>query len=347
MACGMVLVIVSRHIDLSVGSQIGFIGVFGALAADRHRCRSTAPNDLVARLPRHAGRRRADRPRCRACSSPMPASPPSSSRWAACCSSATPPTRSTTADDRAARRDVPAPRRRPATARSARSGAGSSALVAIAAIVLVGAARPRRRRRRIGVDARRSLATRPAGRRLERCCVIGFVAVMNAYKQPRDRHRHGHSDPGADPDRASRSSCRVVARKHRFGRHVFAMGGSPESAELAGIDTRRLTVAVFVADGPPVRPRLDRHHRAPERRRERHRHDDRAQRHRRRGDRRHLARRRHRHDLWRHRRRADHAEPRERHDPDGRADAAAEDGAGGRADPRGVDRHGLSPEARA
>ena len=31
MACGMVLVIVSRHIDLSVGSQIGFIGVFGAL----------------------------------------------------------------------------------------------------------------------------------------------------------------------------------------------------------------------------------------------------------------------------------------------------------------------------
>ena len=27
----MVLVIVSRHIDLSVGSQIGFIGVFGAL----------------------------------------------------------------------------------------------------------------------------------------------------------------------------------------------------------------------------------------------------------------------------------------------------------------------------
>src|SRR6476469_9911294 len=31
MSCGMVLVIVSRHIDLSVGSQIGFIGVLGAL----------------------------------------------------------------------------------------------------------------------------------------------------------------------------------------------------------------------------------------------------------------------------------------------------------------------------
>src|SRR3954451_13793818 len=31
MATGMVLVIVARHIDLSVGSQIGFIGVLGAL----------------------------------------------------------------------------------------------------------------------------------------------------------------------------------------------------------------------------------------------------------------------------------------------------------------------------
>ena len=31
MTCGMVLVIVARHIDLSVGSQLGFIGVFGAL----------------------------------------------------------------------------------------------------------------------------------------------------------------------------------------------------------------------------------------------------------------------------------------------------------------------------
>src|SRR3954454_15943274 len=31
MATGMVLIIVARHIDLSVGSQIGAIGVFGAM----------------------------------------------------------------------------------------------------------------------------------------------------------------------------------------------------------------------------------------------------------------------------------------------------------------------------
>ena len=41
----------------------------------------------------------------------------------------------------------------------------------------------------------------------------------------------------------------AIARKHRFGRHVFAMGGNTESAELAGIDTRRLTVLVFVMMG--------------------------------------------------------------------------------------------------
>jgi D-xylose transport system permease protein len=41
----------------------------------------------------------------------------------------------------------------------------------------------------------------------------------------------------------------VLADKHRFGRHVFAMGGSPESAELAGIDTRRQTVLVFMLMG--------------------------------------------------------------------------------------------------
>ena len=41
----------------------------------------------------------------------------------------------------------------------------------------------------------------------------------------------------------------------------------------------------------------------------------------------------------------DHAEPRERHDPDGRPLARAEDGAGGRPDPRGLARHGLAPAA--
>ena len=41
----------------------------------------------------------------------------------------------------------------------------------------------------------------------------------------------------------------VLASKHNFGRHIFAMGGGPESAQLAGIDTSRLTVGVFVLMG--------------------------------------------------------------------------------------------------
>ncbi len=91
MACGMVLVIVSRHIDLSVGSQIGAIGVMGAMLQT-----AVLPIDgpatwwltslamlaagvliglLQGSLVAYAG------------------IPSSSSRWAACCSSATRRTR--------------------------------------------------------------------------------------------------------------------------------------------------------------------------------------------------------------------------------------------------------------
>ena len=78
--------------------------------------------------------------------------------------------------------------------------------------------------------------------------VIGFVMVMNAYERPRTGIAMGIPIPvliliGVVVVMS------VIARKHRFGRHVFAMGGSPESAELAGIDTRRLTVLVFALMG--------------------------------------------------------------------------------------------------
>jgi D-xylose transport system permease protein len=41
----------------------------------------------------------------------------------------------------------------------------------------------------------------------------------------------------------------ILARRHRFGRHVYAVGGNPESAELAGIDIRRVTVKIFAVMG--------------------------------------------------------------------------------------------------
>lgn len=41
----------------------------------------------------------------------------------------------------------------------------------------------------------------------------------------------------------------VVARKTTFGRYIFAMGGNPDAAELSGIDTRALTVKIFALMG--------------------------------------------------------------------------------------------------
>jgi D-xylose transport system permease protein len=40
-----------------------------------------------------------------------------------------------------------------------------------------------------------------------------------------------------------------VANRTRFGRYVFAMGGNPEAAELAGIKTRWVTVKIFMVMG--------------------------------------------------------------------------------------------------
>jgi D-xylose transport system permease protein len=78
--------------------------------------------------------------------------------------------------------------------------------------------------------------------------IAGFVAVMNAYEQPKTGIAMGIPIPVLILIGVA-IVMSLVARKHRFGRHVFAMGGSPENAELAGIDTRRLTMLVFVVMG--------------------------------------------------------------------------------------------------
>lgn len=41
----------------------------------------------------------------------------------------------------------------------------------------------------------------------------------------------------------------LVARKMRFGRYIFATGGNPDAAELSGINTRLLTVKIFALMG--------------------------------------------------------------------------------------------------
>ncbi len=41
----------------------------------------------------------------------------------------------------------------------------------------------------------------------------------------------------------------ILATRRRFGRFVFAFGGNPEAAELAGINTRRTLLKVYVLMG--------------------------------------------------------------------------------------------------
>ena len=74
-----------------------------------------------------------------------------------------------------------------------------------------------------------------------RAVVLGFVRVMNSYLQPKTGVADGHRHSRPDTDRR-RLVMTVIARKTAFGRHVFAMGGNPESAELAGISVKKTIV---------------------------------------------------------------------------------------------------------
>ena len=41
----------------------------------------------------------------------------------------------------------------------------------------------------------------------------------------------------------------TVMRYHRFGRAIYAIGGNPEAARVAGIPVDRITIAVYVLGG--------------------------------------------------------------------------------------------------
>jgi D-xylose transport system permease protein len=124
----------------------------------------------------------------------------------------------------------------------------SWALGAAVVIALgVGTARGRTRQRRHGFTPRPLAAEllRAAG---AAGAILGFVAVMNAYTRP-----------GSDVGRgipvpvliwiATGLLAALAFRATRFGRHVQALGGNPTAAIRAGIDTRRLTLAVFACMG--------------------------------------------------------------------------------------------------
>ena len=78
--------------------------------------------------------------------------------------------------------------------------------------------------------------------------VVGFVAITNAYTLPRSDVPRGIPAPVLILAVVA-ASMAVLAHRTRFGRHVFAIGGDPEAAALGGVDVRRATLAVFVVMG--------------------------------------------------------------------------------------------------
>jgi len=96
--------------------------------------------------------------------------------------------------------------------------------------------------------------------------ILGYVVVMNAYPLPKGAAKRYAEAQGIEyPAEGMFIShgiaipviillvvaiiMTVVAQKTRFGRYVFATGGNPDAAELSGINTRMLTVKVFALMG--------------------------------------------------------------------------------------------------
>jgi len=95
--------------------------------------------------------------------------------------------------------------------------------------------------------------------------VLGFVATLNAYEIPVRRLERLFQARGETLPEGYTAfyglpvsvlvlivvaiAMTIVAMRTRFGRYVFATGGNPDAAELSGINTRWLTVKVFALMG--------------------------------------------------------------------------------------------------
>ncbi|MFK7992699.1 MAG: sugar ABC transporter permease [Granulosicoccus sp.] len=96
--------------------------------------------------------------------------------------------------------------------------------------------------------------------------VLGAVAIANSYPWPKGIvRRYAAANNLEIPDGGLFIAHGIaipvliavgvgivmtfVATRTRFGRYVFAMGGNPEAAELAGINTRWVTMKIFILMG--------------------------------------------------------------------------------------------------
>ncbi|MGD9538903.1 MAG: sugar ABC transporter permease [Alphaproteobacteria bacterium] len=103
------------------------------------------------------------------------------------------------------------------------------------------------RKRRYGFRVR-PLAVEAALIGLSIAVVVGFVMTMNAYLHPVRKVPQGIPIPVLILI-VIVIAMSLVARITKFGRYVYAMGGNPDAAELAGIDVKRMTFYIFVLSG--------------------------------------------------------------------------------------------------
>ena len=123
----------------------------------------------------------------------------------------------------------------------------------------------RRRRRRFGFPVRPMWAEAVLGI-VASTAVLGVVWVANNYFWPEQLARdYAAANNIAWPDGGLiipvgianpvligigvAIVMTILATRRRFGRYVFAIGGNPEAAELGGINTRRTIMLTFVAMG--------------------------------------------------------------------------------------------------
>ncbi len=146
---------------------------------------------------------------------------------------------------------------------------GATASWALAALGVIGImimlVQSRRRRIAFGFPVKPAWAEMINGGLL--CAgLVAFVATVNAYPLPRIAAEriaaaqgmpippegvfiaHGIAAPVLLVIVVALAMA-VLLNRTRFGRYVFAMGGNPEAAERAGIDTRKMTLWVFVLMG--------------------------------------------------------------------------------------------------
>ena len=95
--------------------------------------------------------------------------------------------------------------------------------------------------------------------------ILGLIAVLNSYQVPAARLQRDFAARGETMPEGFTAAyglpisvlllivvavvMTVIARRTALGRYIFATGGNPQAAELSGINTRMLTVKVFAIMG--------------------------------------------------------------------------------------------------